>query len=198
MPGSRRALRLCLRLFFGGWKVVSITYEAITDYTDERLFQGAANATVNRELAALRRMLNLAVKARLARDVPPFDLLEERNTRKGKWTEAEVARVLKVSPDWLKPLIHVANLTGWRMGELLSRRWRHVSFMDGFIRLDADETKSGDPRNFPLYPELLAVLRARSGDGRQSSGRRARSSAHCSSMTTERGSRTSGEHGTRR
>ena len=27
-------------------------------------------------------------------------------------------------------------------------------------RLDADETKSGDPRNFPLYAELLAVLKA--------------------------------------
>ncbi len=45
------------------------------------------------------------------------------------------------------------------MGELLSRRWRHVDLKDGWLRLEPGETKNGESRNFPLAAaNLRAVL----------------------------------------
>ena len=52
---------------FEGMKVVFITTKQIEDYIDERLKEGAAAGTVNRELAALKRMLNLG-----AQKTPPI------------------------------------------------------------------------------------------------------------------------------
>jgi hypothetical protein len=52
-----------LEASFGGCRALAITSDRITAYERERLDAGAARATVNKELAALRRTFNLAVKA---------------------------------------------------------------------------------------------------------------------------------------
>ncbi len=44
--------------------------------------------------------------------------------------------------------------------ELLSRRWRHVDFTNGWRRLEPGETKNGEGRQFPLVPRLRVVLEA--------------------------------------
>jgi integrase len=58
----------------------------------------------------------------------------------------------------VKPVAQVAYLTGWRKGELLSRRWRHVDLEEGWLRLEPGETKNGRGRMFPLIPQLRTVL----------------------------------------
>ena len=44
---------------FEGVRVIGITTARIQGYIEKRLSEGAENATINRELAALKRMLNL-------------------------------------------------------------------------------------------------------------------------------------------
>lgn len=51
-----------LKESFGGLKVPQVTSSKINQYVDNRLEEGAANATINRELAALKRMLNLGAR----------------------------------------------------------------------------------------------------------------------------------------
>jgi hypothetical protein len=51
-----------LRGYFEGLRVPDITSPKIQTYIEGRLKEGAANATINRELAALKRMLNLGAK----------------------------------------------------------------------------------------------------------------------------------------
>ena len=46
--------------FFSGCRIVGITTDRIKVYILQRQEEGAENATINRELAALKRMLNLA------------------------------------------------------------------------------------------------------------------------------------------
>jgi len=56
-------------------------------------------------------------------------------------------------------VVTTAYVTGWRVAsELLTRQWKHVDLHAGWLRLDPGETKNAEGRNFPLTPELQAVL----------------------------------------
>lgn len=145
---------------FGGWRVVDVAEPAIDSYTTDRLDEGAAAATVNREMAALRRMFRLGLRAKLVTSVPIFTLLKERNVRQGFVEAGDFAALLVELPPAIANLATVGYLTGWRTGELLSRDWRHVDLDEGWIRLDAQETKNGRGRMFPLIPQLREVLEA--------------------------------------
>lgn len=145
---------------FEDWSVIDIQEPAIDRCVADRLDEGAANATVNRELAALRRMFNLGKRARLVGRVPSVDMLKETNVRRGFFEADQHAAVVAELPEYVRPIAEVAYYTGWRKGEILSREWRHVDFETGWIRLDPGETKNGRGREFPLIPQLRAVLEA--------------------------------------
>jgi len=149
-----------LQTFFDGWKAIHITTDAADRYASMRLKNGAAAATVNRELACLRRMLNLAVRAGMLIDPPRIELLEENNVRTGFVEPNEMARIVEELPEHLKPLAITGYVTGWRVGELLSRSWKHVDLKDGWMRLDPGETKNREGRQFPLgvVPWLAETL----------------------------------------
>jgi hypothetical protein len=51
-----------LRGYFEGFKVSRITTPHIQGYIETRQDKGASNATINRELSALKRMLNMGAK----------------------------------------------------------------------------------------------------------------------------------------
>lgn len=149
-----------LRRRFGDWRTVDIREDAIDRYASDRLDEGAAPATINRELAALRRMFRLADRAGIARDIPRFDLLAEDNVRRGFFEEGQFAALRAALPEHLRPLAEVAYITGWRKGELLSRQWKHVDFEAGWLRMEPGETKNRRGRMFPLIPQLRAILEA--------------------------------------
>jgi integrase len=113
---------------------------------------GASNATISRELAALKHALNLA-KLR-----PDFKLLEENNARQGFFEPHELGALLDELPEHLRPIAHAAYVCGWRAQELLTREWSHVDFDAGWLRLDPGETKNGEGRQFPLTDELRVIL----------------------------------------
>lgn len=49
-----------LKKSFEGFRVVNITTDRIKDHIERRIEEGLANATINRELSALKRMFSLA------------------------------------------------------------------------------------------------------------------------------------------
>jgi integrase len=53
-----------------------------------------------------------------------------------------------------------AYITGWRVpSELLTRKWReHVDLLNGWLRLEPGETKSGQGRMFPFVPILRELV----------------------------------------
>lgn len=158
-PRLERSLRHLTRTF-AGWRAVDIAEDAIDRYAADRLAEGAANATANRELAALRRMFRLAQRARMVLRVPAFALLAENNVRTGFLTDGEFATLRAELPEHLRPLLVAGYVTGWRVGELLSRRWRHVDLAAGWIRLEPGETKNAEGRQFPVIPLLRDALEA--------------------------------------
>jgi integrase len=145
--------------FFGMRRALDITADRITSYVAQRKDEGAANATINRELAALKRMFRLGEIAGKVAYCPHVEMLEERNTRTGFFEEPDFQAILRHLSDDLKPVAEVAYVTGWRVkSELLSRQWADVDFKSGWLRLEPGETKNSEARMFPLTPRLRAIL----------------------------------------
>src|SRR5262249_43774134 len=100
-----------LREVFGGSRAIDITDDRLSSYIVYRQEQGAANATINRELAALKRAFRLA--GRKVGQQPRFRMLRENNARKGFFEPEQFEAVLKHLPEYLKPVFEVAYVTGW-------------------------------------------------------------------------------------
>lgn len=59
--------------------------------------------------------------------------------------------------NYIKEIILLELETGMRQSELLGIEWNDVHLKDKFIHLDS--TKSGDPRNVPLSPKALRLMK---------------------------------------
>jgi integrase len=137
-----------------------LTTGDVERYKALRLADKAAPATINRELSALQRMASLA--RRQYGLAAPFDVqkFQERNARKGFFeAEALEAVCAHLRPE-LAELARAAYITGWRKSELRSRQWPHLDFAAGWLRLEPEETKNREGRQFPLVPKLRSVLEA--------------------------------------
>lgn len=66
-----------------GASAAQMTSDAARRFVHQRRDEGAGNATINRSLAALRRMLRLAKRDRKIHDVPYIEFQKEPPARKG-------------------------------------------------------------------------------------------------------------------
>lgn len=147
--------------FFGGWRALETTTDRIREYIAKRQSEGAANATINRELAALKRMFNLARQMTPPKvaQVPHIPTLKEAPPRKGFLEKQGFLKLRNAQPDYLKPLLALLYYTGMRVGEALWLRWEQVSLQDRQVRLDPGTTKNDDARTIPLTGELYQWLK---------------------------------------
>ena len=150
-----------LQNFFGGFKVVNITTADIKEYTKKRLEEGLANATVNRELAALKHMLRLGAQYTPPKvdRVPYIPMLKENNARKGFFEYDEYLAILKVLPVYLRSPVTFAYHTGWRKSEVFGLTWDRVDLKEGTVRLETGETKNDEARTIYLNNELMKLLK---------------------------------------
>src|SRR6266852_2810062 len=148
--------------FFGGYRARDIGSALIEKYKKQRFTEPrTANASINRELAALRRALNLGHDHKVVASVPHIAMLKEAKARSGFFERAEFDAVRAYLPEYLRPVVTCAYHTGWRISsELLTRERRHLDLSAGWLRLDPGETKNGEAREFPVaeIPELREVL----------------------------------------
>jgi hypothetical protein len=84
----------------------------VTKYIVHRQAQGRANATINFELAMLRKSLNLAFDAGRVASAPRVKNLHVDNARQGFFEHDEFEAVLHHLPPHLRALIRVAYVTG--------------------------------------------------------------------------------------
>jgi integrase len=131
----------------------------VADYRNCRKAQPSRNnparkvkaATVNRELAYLRCMLNFAVERKYisenpARGVKPFDERRERPVKRMLSLEEE-QRILENAPPYLRVAIVLLAQTGGRTyTEGFSLRWDQIDFDHKVMFFGAD-TKTEDHPN---------------------------------------------------
>ena len=115
---------------FEHFSIPAITTPKIKEYIRDRLNEGAANATINRELAGLKRMLSLGAQQTPPKvdRVPHIPRLAENNTRRGFFEHGQYLALRDALPSFLKPLVIFAYKVGWRSSEIFGLTWNKVNF----------------------------------------------------------------------
>ena len=147
-------------------RLVDINMESLRAFVRHRKqVDGVANATVNRALEIVRRILYLA------RDewgwlqrAAKIRMLPEPKRRVRFLRREEADRLLEALPEHLDPVVRFALATGCRMGEILKLEWNRVDFSRQVAWLDAGTTKNGDGRGIPLNRDAMLALRAAQGN----------------------------------
>ena len=137
-----------LRPFFEGMRVVDITTPVIQKYIQDRQKAGGGNATINRELAALKKMLNLGARHTPPKvdRVPHIPMLKEPPARKGYVDAGAFGTFLSHLPDYLRPAAEFGASSGWRKSEVFDLTWDRVDLKQRTVTLDAGSTKNEEPR----------------------------------------------------
>jgi integrase len=162
--GSRNAKEAEGRLkhltkYFRGWKLADIDAAAILGYVAHRKRQGRAAATINVELATLKRALRLATEHKKLSDVPVIRLLRPAPPRSGFFDRDQFEAVAQALPVDLALVVRVAYLYGWRIdSEVLTLTRLQVDLDAGTLRLEPGLTKNRDGRLVYLTPELKVAF----------------------------------------
>src|SRR6185312_2356136 len=114
-------------------------------------------ATINRELAALKRMFTLAIRSAKLMHRPHIPMLREDNTRRGFFERAQFEAVRAHLPLPLQAVATFAYYTGWRTkSEILPLKWSQVDRVAGIVRLEPGTTKNREGRTFK-YSEIAEL-----------------------------------------
>jgi integrase len=171
LPDVRRHVTLHLAPFFRRRPMDALTAADVRRYVLHRQREGAANATINRELSVLKRAFALAVAAGRLASRPAIPLLRENNVRRGFFEPGELRAVREHLPPDLGDLVAFVAITGWRWRSEAARlEWSAVAFDAGEVRLDPGTTKTGEGRVFPFTAALRALLERRRAVTREREG----------------------------
>lgn len=145
----------------GGLRLDQINRDQIERFIQSRKKDGVAPATINRALAAIRSVLNCAVKEWGWIDTaPPFRLLQEPTQRIRWLTHEEADRLLEVLPPHLAAMARFSLATGLRESNVCRLEWRQVDLARRCAWIHADQAKGQRGIPVPLNAAAMAVLRS--------------------------------------
>ena len=146
--------------FFKNRLVRMITTDLLYQFIEKRQMEGAKNATINRNLSLLRRMMNLVRREGKLVQVPYFPMLKEDNVRQGFVNPSQFIELRDAMPKHLSSLITFLYFTGCRIGAALAIRWSQMEYEKGRfqLRIEGSQTKNEEPILLPLPLGLNEVL----------------------------------------
>jgi hypothetical protein len=169
-----------LRFFPAGELVQTIDDTRLLQFVAKRKAEGSAINTIKQDLGHLRGAMMIAHRKRLLPWLPEFPSL--RYQRREQTVEPiELRQIIAELPERYRLFFAAAEEMGWRArSELRTRKWEHVDFgpdtwtccsravtadvcacgagRPGWVRLDAQSSKTDEPRLFPMTRRLRAIL----------------------------------------
>ena len=156
--------------YLKGLKLHEITTDILEDLIARRragkarrTTEGVSNATVNRHIEAVVRVLNLAVAWGWLAAAPTKRRLKEERTRLRWLTEAEITRLLTEVTPHKADLIRFSLATGLREQNVLQLEWNQIDTDRRVAWIHADQFKTAKAHTVPLNDLALEVLARRRG-----------------------------------
>ena len=163
-PSAYQIGRLSFLLpFFSELRVLRLTREMTREYRRLRkLEKPVGDATVNRDLSVLRRLLYWAVEERVnaANPLAKLGLERERHKKRPVVSMAEEEQFLAWAPVHLRKMVITALDTGMRRGEVLGQCWEDVDLSRRILSVTKSKTPEGEAREIPLTRRLVDLLSA--------------------------------------
>ena len=153
--------------FFKGTLLSSIHPFSVEQYKKDRRDAGASPGTVNRDVATMRNMMNLAVQWGYLQINPVAKVkqLHEDNERTWVLTPREEGRLLEECHKrpqkrvYLRDLVEFGIYTGMRLREIFGLRWDNVHLDEKFLHVV--DTKNHQDRDVPMNATVERILRRR-------------------------------------
>ena len=155
---------------FGSLPLDKINEKQIDQYKENRqsaktrLKRVVSPATINRELATLRKMLRFAHERAVIARVPRIRLLAGERPREFVLSPLQEPIYLAAVPDTLRDIAVLLIETGLRVGEALTLEWAQVRLVapEGkkfpCLTVRAAHSKSGKSRTLPMSERAVEVL----------------------------------------
>ena len=150
-----------LQEFFGAGRQLSDIGAADVEGYKLQRRASVSGSTVNRELALLKRIFNLATAWDLYQDTNPVrkvKFFREFNTGLRVLSEEEEGMFLQYATPLIQDVARFALNTGLRIGEVFSLCWPQVDMEKRILSIVAPKT--GKMREVPINAEALKVLQA--------------------------------------
>ena len=149
-----------LRPFFAEMKAPALSTSILKDYVIRRQKDTAEAATINKELAFLRRAMKLGLRHEppLVERVPHFPMLPVDNAREGTLDHDQYRAIRDPLPRHARIALVIAYHTGARKGEIHAIRKDKIDLRAKRINLPGRTTKNGRPRYLPIYGDMAAEL----------------------------------------
>ena len=153
--------------YFKGKLIGSIHPFQVEQYKKARREKGRSPATVNRDIACLRNVMNKAVEWNYIQVNPiaRVKLLAEDNEKMWVLSPEEETRLLEEcekrpqKKKYLKDLVEFALYSGMRQGEIFSLKKANVHLEESFLLVT--DTKNHENRTVPLNDTLRDILKRR-------------------------------------
>ena len=154
-----------LEEWFGKHRIVAdITTDKIDEFILSEKQRGSSNATINRKLAALSKILRNQHESGKLPSMPVFHRQREGKNRVRWLTKSEEQAIIDTMLLWGQPDLLDAFIvsidTGMRKGELLKLKATDVDREGVYI----GDTKNGEPRLVPLTKRAREVLERRASE----------------------------------
>jgi integrase len=142
--------------------LVDIEARDITKYQRSRLAEGAANRTINIEVAMLRQIMRkYGTWARIQSEVKM--LPERQDVGRALFPEEEsilLYECRKSRSRLLLPFVIVALDTGARYNTIRTLQWRNIDLVNRCLKFGKDKTQAGTGRTVPLNRRAVETLKS--------------------------------------
>jgi integrase len=140
-------------------------YKLARTAQESRYGKPIAPASVNRELAVLRRLLRMAWRRKLIASVPEIKLLRGEKVREFVLSPEDEQRYFDALPSSMHDFCPFLVDTGLRTGEAIALEWTQVNLREqpGYVTVRSGTAKNSEKRTVELTPRARAVLEGLDG-----------------------------------
>lgn len=163
--GRSHSIKKHLIPFLGRKLITEIKPEHIEQFRAQRKRADGSPAsvqTINHDHIALKHCLNIAIRRGLlsANPASRVSMPDPGNERDRVLSAEEWDGLYRAAKPHLRPVLLLAYQLGQRFGEITGLTWDRVDLKRGFITLRGIDTKTRNPRQVPMTPDVRRVLHA--------------------------------------